>query len=89
MENKQAEKNFSLPLSLRYNLGVADAVPSSKNIAQFLASNASDFTPSNNTIRIPVGSPAFLDLRCPLTFFPIPTAAFPSAIANPTLNAIT
>lgn len=63
MENKQAEQNFSLPLSLRYNLGVADAVPSSKNLSQFLASNASDFTPSNNTIRIPVGSPAFLDLN--------------------------
>jgi len=55
---------FALPLGLRYNLNVADAVPSSKNIQQFLSSNASTFTGTgNNTCRIPVGSPAFLDLK--------------------------
>ena len=68
MENTKPspESQYALPLSLRYNLTVADAVPSSKNISQFLASNASVFTPSNNTIRIPVGSPAFLDLNSAL-----------------------
>ena len=68
MENTKPsqESQYALPLALRYNLTVADAVPSSKNISQFLASNASVFTPSNNTIRIPVGSPAFLDLNSAL-----------------------
>jgi|TARA_B110000261_G_scaffold159771_1_gene198281 hypothetical protein len=64
----QAEQStgpeFALPLGLRYNLNVADAVPSSKNIQQFLSSNASTFTGTgNNVCRIPVGSPAFLDLK--------------------------
>jgi len=61
---------FALPLGLRYNLNVADAVPSSKNIQQFLSSNASDFTgTSNNVCRIPIGSPAFLDLKNSLLQF--------------------
>lgn len=63
MESSNNESQFSMPLGLRYNLGVNDAVPSTKNIAQFLSSNASDFTESNNTIRIPIGSPGFLDLK--------------------------
>lgn len=68
MENKSSseQSQYALPLSLRYNLSVADAVPSQKNISQFLASNASTFTPANNTIRIPVGSPTFLDLNSAL-----------------------
>ena len=61
---------FALPLGLRYNLNVADAVPSSKNIQQFLSSNASEFTgTSNNVCRIPIGSPAFLDLKNSLLQF--------------------
>ena len=61
---------FALPLGLRYNLNVADAVPSSKNIQQFLSSNASTFTgTSNNVCRIPIGSPAFLDLKNSLLQF--------------------
>jgi hypothetical protein len=66
MENKQMEvqqPSFGVPIGLQYRLSIADAVPSSHNISQFLASNASDFTPSNNTIRINVSSGAFLDLK--------------------------
>ena len=66
MENKQMEvqqPSFGVPIGLQYRLSIADAVPSSHNISQFLASNASNFTPSNNTIRINVSSGAFLDLK--------------------------
>jgi hypothetical protein len=66
MESKpmQIEQpNFAVPVGLQYRLSVADAVPASHNIAQFLASNSSDFTPSNNTVRINVSSGAFLDLK--------------------------
>jgi len=55
--------NFGVPVGLQYRLSVADAVPANHNIAQFLASNSSDFTESNNTIRINVSSGAFLDLK--------------------------
>jgi len=54
---------FAVPVGLNYRLQIADAVPASHNISQFLASNASDFTESNNTIRINVSSGGFLDLR--------------------------
>ncbi len=66
MESKQMEMNapkFAVPVGLNYRLQIADAVPASHNISQFLASNASDFTESNNTIRINVSSGGFLDLR--------------------------
>ena len=66
MEAKQMEVSqpqFGVPIGLQYRLSIADAVPASHNISQFLASNASDFTPSNNTIRINVSSGAFLDLK--------------------------
>jgi hypothetical protein len=66
MESKQMEMqqpNFAVPVGLQYRLSVADAVPATHNIAQFLASNSSDFTPSNNTVRINVSSGAFLDLK--------------------------
>jgi hypothetical protein len=66
MENKQMEMqqpNFAVPVGLQYRLSIADAVPASHNISQFLASNASDFTPSNNTVRINVSSGSFLDLK--------------------------
>lgn len=71
MQNEQpAGPEYSLPVGLRYNLSVNDAVPSNKNLQQFLASNASDYTgSSNNVIRIPVGSPAFLDLKNSLLQF--------------------
>jgi hypothetical protein len=66
METKQMEMsqpNFAVPVGLQYRLSIADAVPASHNISQFLASNASDFTPSNNTVRINVSSGSFLDLK--------------------------
>lgn len=66
MEGKQMEMNqpkFAVPIGLNYRLQIADAVPASHNISQFLASNASDFTESNNTVRINVSSGGFLDLR--------------------------
>ncbi len=58
-----SQPQFGVPIGLQYRLSIADAVPASHNISQFLASNASDFTPSNNTIRINVSSGAFLDLK--------------------------
>lgn len=66
MESKpmqQAQPEFAVPIGLQYRLGIADALPSSHNISQFLASNASTFTPNNNTVRINVSSGAFLDLK--------------------------
>jgi len=62
MEN-QNQPQFGVPIGLQYRLAVADAVPSSYNTAQYLASNASTFNSSNNTIRINVSSGAFLDLK--------------------------
>ena len=66
MEGKQMEMTqpkFAVPIGLNYRLQIADAVPASHNLSQFLASNASDFTESNNTVRINVSSGGFLDLR--------------------------
>ncbi len=64
MENGgQQEPLFAVPIGLQYRLGIADAIPSSHNISQYLASNASTFTPSNKTVRINVSSGAFLDLK--------------------------
>jgi hypothetical protein len=64
MENSQpVTEQVALPLGLRYNLSVADSIPSSRNLAQFLASNASTFTSSNNVCRINVSSGQFLDLK--------------------------
>ena len=66
MENKQMEMsqpNFAVPVGLQYRLSIADAVPAEHNYSQFLASNASDYTPSNNTVRINVSSGSFLDLK--------------------------
>ncbi len=66
MESKPMNQDvptFAIPVGLNYKLGIADALPSSHNISQFLASNASTFTPSNKTVRINVSSGAFLDLK--------------------------
>ena len=65
MESKamSEQPRFAVPVGLNYRLQIADAVPASHNISQFLASNASDFTESNNTVRINVSSGGFLDLR--------------------------
>ena len=60
---EMTQPKFSVPLGLNFRLQIADAVPASHNISQFLASNASDFTESNNTVRINVSSGGFLDLR--------------------------
>ena len=66
MESKPMNQDvptFAIPVGLNYKLGIADALPSSHNISQFLASNASTFTPSNKTVRINVSSGAFLDVK--------------------------
>ena len=66
MEGKQQmqqQPKYAVPIGLNYRLQIADAVPASHNISQFLASNASVFTESNNTIRINVSSGGFLDLK--------------------------
>jgi hypothetical protein len=65
MEREPQEQaiEVAMPIGLRYDLSIADAVPANRNLSQFLASNASDFTPSNNVVRINVSSGAFLDLR--------------------------
>ena len=62
-EQNPTEIEVAMPIGLRYDLSIADAVPANRNLSQFLASNASDFTPSNNVVRINVSSGAFLDLR--------------------------
>jgi hypothetical protein len=62
-QKQMTNEQLALPLGLRYNLGVADSVPSNRNLAQFLASNASTFTASNNVCRINVSSGQFLDLK--------------------------
>ena len=61
-EKNPETQQVSMPLGMRYDLSIVDAVPANRNLAQFLASNASDFTPSNNVVRINVSSGAFLDL---------------------------
>jgi hypothetical protein len=66
MESKQMDvqqPKYAVPIGLNFRLGIADSIPATHNISQFLASNASDFTESNNTIRINVSSGGFLDLR--------------------------
>jgi len=66
MEGKQMQMQqpkYAVPIGLNYRLQIADAVPASHNISQFLASNASDFTEANNTVRINVSSGGFLDLK--------------------------
>src|SRR5210317_790894 len=66
MERQQqveVQQQVSMPMGLRYDLAVSDSIPANRNIAQFLASNASVFGVSNNTIRINVSSGSFLDLK--------------------------
>ena len=65
----QPEQTLAMPLGMRFDLAISDAVPANRNIAQFLASNASDFNSSNNTIRINVSSGAFLDLKASVLQF--------------------
>jgi len=60
---QQQQPKYAVPIGLNYRLQIADAVPASHNISQFLASNASDFTEANNTVRINVSSGGFLDLK--------------------------
>ena len=67
--DSQPEQTLAMPLGMRFDLAISDAVPANRNIAQFLASNASDFNSSNNTIRINVSSGAFLDLKASVLQF--------------------
>lgn len=53
----------SVPLGLRYNLGISDSVPAERHLRRFQAENPSTFTATNNVVRIPVSSENFLDLR--------------------------
>lgn len=75
-----SENNYSLPIGLRYNLGIADSVPAVRNISQYLSSNATTFTGTGtNVCRIPVSSGNFLDLKNALLQF---------EFTNDTANAI-
>jgi len=59
-----SEQEMSLPLGLRYGLGVNDTVSSSRNLAQYLASNSGVFSGAGtNVARIPIASGNFLDLK--------------------------
>ena len=59
-----SENNYSLPIGLRYNLGIADSVPAVRNVTQYLSSNATTFSGAGtNVCRIPVSSGNFLDFR--------------------------
>lgn len=71
MEARQpTENNYSLPIGLRYNLGIADSVPAVRNISQYLSSNATTFSGTGtNVCRIPVSSGNFLDLKNALLQF--------------------
>ena len=59
----QSQPSGAIPLGLRYNLGVQDAIPADRTIRRFQAENPSVFTPNNNVVRIPISSENFLDLR--------------------------
>ena len=81
----EREKNpemmeVAMPIGLRYDLAIADAVPANRNLSQFLASNASDFTPSNNVVRINVSSGAFLDIKNALLQFDLKNTTTTDAV---------
>ena len=59
----QSQMSGAVPLGLRYNLGVQDAIPAERITRRFQAENPSTFSPTNNVVRIPVNSENFLDLR--------------------------
>jgi hypothetical protein len=64
MQAESNEENYSLPIGMRYNLGIADSVPAERNITQFVSSNATSFSgEGTNVCRIPVSSGNFLDLN--------------------------
>ena len=64
MQAEQNEENYSLPIGMRYNLGIADSVPAERNITQYVSSNATSFSgEGTNVCRIPVSSGNFLDLN--------------------------
>ena len=58
-----SQMSGSVPISLRYNLGVTEAIPAERHSRRFQAENPSVFSESNNVVRIPVTSENFLDLR--------------------------
>jgi len=61
--NNQPAISGAVPLGLRYNLGVQDAIPAERTTRRFQSENPSTFSPTNNVVRIPVNSENFLDLR--------------------------
>ena len=70
------QSQYSLPIGLRYNLGIADSVPAVRNITQYLSSNATTFSGSGtNVCRIPVSSGNFLDLKNALLQFELTVGA--------------
>ena len=59
-----SDQEMSLPLGLRYGLGINDTVASSRNLAQYLASNSGIFRGTGtNVARVPISSGNFLDLK--------------------------
>jgi|TARA_R100000479_G_scaffold18283_1_gene6967 hypothetical protein len=59
--NEVAQTREALPMSMRYALGNADAIPSSTIERMYAANNGSTYTPTVNEIRIPVQADGFLD----------------------------
>ena len=59
----QPQAQGAIPLGLRYNFGISDALPAERHLRRFQAENPSTFTPTNNVVRIPISSENFLDLR--------------------------
>ncbi len=59
--NEVAQTREALPMSMRYALGNADAIPSSTIERMYSANNGSTYTQTVNEIRIPVQADGFLD----------------------------
>ena len=71
-----SDQEMSLPLGLRYGLGINDTVASSRNLAQYLASNSGVFSGAGtNVARIPISSGNFLDLKNAVVQFDFKNAA--------------
>ena len=63
-QNQQMEMVASLPIGVRYNVGITEGAEGHRNLSRFNAENPSTFTGSNNNVvRIPVSSGMFLDLK--------------------------
>ena len=71
-----SDQEMSLPLGLRYGLGINDTVASSRNLAQYLASNSGLFSGTGtNVARVPISSGNFLDLKNAVVQFDLKNTA--------------